>query len=262
MSGVTRDGWGAWRAHTPARVALGRSGVSLPTAEVLALSLAHAQARDAVHRPLDVAALAAAIGGAVAVASAAPDRATYLRRPDLGRTLSADSRLEPAPGCDLALVLADGLSPQAVQEHAPPLLAALRPMLERHGWRVAAPVVATQARVALGDAVAAALGARAAVVLIGERPGLSVPSSLGLYVTWAPVPGRSTDAERNCISNVRPEGLSYAAAAARLVWLLGAARARGLSGVALKDESDAAGLLADFNPGQGATSCVDDQSDE
>ena len=244
MSGVTRDGWGAWRAHTPARVALGRSGVSLPTSEVLALGLAHAQARDAVHRPLDVAALAQAVGGAVVVASAAPDRATYLRRPDLGRTLSAGSRLPAGPGCDLALVLADGLSPQAVQEHAPPLLAALRPLLERHGFHVAAPVIATQARVALGDAVAAALGTRAVAVLIGERPGLSVPSSLGVYVTWAPVPGRTTDAGRNCISNVRPEGLPYDAAAARLVWLLDAARTRGLTGVTLKDESGAPRLLS------------------
>lgn len=246
MSDVTRDGWGSWRQHTPARVALGRSGVSLPTSELLALALAHAQARDAVHRPLDVAALAAAVGGAVTVASAAPDRASYLRRPDLGRTLADESRLRlvGGAGCDLVLVLADGLSPQAVQEHAPPLLTALRPLLERHGFRVALPVIATQARVALGDAVAAAVGARAVAVLIGERPGLSVPSSLGVYLTWAPLPGRTTDAGRNCISNVRPEGLPYADAAARLAWLLVAARDRGLTGVALKDHSGVASLDA------------------
>ncbi len=190
--------------------------------------------------------LARAVGGAGAVESAAPDRASYLRRPDLGRTLSAASRLrlEVEAGCDLALVLADGLSPQAVQDHAPPLLAALRPLLERAGFRVAAPVIATQARVALGDEVAAAIGARAVAVLIGERPGLSVPSSLGVYVTWAPLPGRTTDAGRNCISNVRPEGLPYDAAAARLAWLLDAARRRGLTGVALKDDSGAASLDA------------------
>jgi len=247
MSDVTRDGWGAWRAHTPARIALGRSGVSLPTSEVLALALAHAQARDAVHRPLDVAALALAVGGGVVVESAAPDRAAYLRRPDLGRTLSPASRalLDAGDGCDLVLVLADGLSPQAVQDHAPPLLDVLRPLLG--GFRVV-PVIATQARVALGDEVAAAVGARAVAVLIGERPGLSVPSSLGIYVTWAPVPGRTTDAGRNCISNVRPEGLPYAEAAARLVWLLHAARARGMTGVALKDESGSAEGASAFPP--------------
>lgn len=244
MSDVTRDGWGAWRAHTPARIALGRSGVSLPTSEVLALALAHAQARDAVHHPLDAAALALAVGGAVVVESAAPDRAAYLRRPDLGRTLSPASRalLDAGEACDLALVLADGLSPRAVQDHAPPLLRLLRPLLL--DFRVAVPVIATQARVALGDAVAAAVGARAVAVLIGERPGLSVPSSLGIYVTWAPLPGRTTDAGRNCISNVRPEGLPYAEAAARLAWLLHAARARGMTGVALKDESEAVLRLA------------------
>ncbi len=236
-AGVVRDEWAEWRRFTPARIALGRAGASLPTAEVLALEVAHAQARDAVHHPLNTTALLAALGpDAVLVASAAPDRASYLRRPDLGRALAADSVLSRAE-CDVAFVLADGLSPAAVEAHGPALLAEVRARLEADGFALGPPVVATQARVALGDAVAAAMGARAVAVLIGERPGLSSPASLGVYLTWAPAPGRTTDADRNCVSNVWAEGQSVAEAARRLAWLLHAARARGVSGVALKDES-------------------------
>ena len=242
MNEIVADSWGGWRVHTSARIALGRTGVSLPTREVLKMAQAHAQARDAVHRPLDVAALLAAIGSEVVVVeSAAPDRATYLRRPDLGRELSASSaaRLAPMPGIDLVFVLADGLSPAAVLEQGPAVIAAATPALAAARFRVAC-VVATQARVALGDAVAQALGVPAVAVLIGERPGLSVPSSLGIYLTWHPQPGVTNDAARNCISNIQPNGLSAAAGAAKMVWLLAAARARGSSGVALKDESDGA----------------------
>ncbi len=247
MSEIVPDPWSGWRAHTPARIALGRTGVSLPTREVLAMAEAHAQARDAVHRPLDVAALVAALvvaalGEVAVVASAAPDRASYLRRPDLGRTLSEGSRLQPVADVDLVLVLADGLSPAAVLEQGPAVIAAATPMLRAAGFRFVC-VVATQARVALGDAVARALGVAAVAVLIGERPGLSVPSSLGIYVTWQPQPGVTNDAARNCISNIQPNGLDAASAAAKLVWLLTAARARGLSGVALKDESEGAPLI-------------------
>ncbi|PWW23573.1 ethanolamine ammonia-lyase light chain [Geodermatophilus normandii] len=228
------DPWAVLRSATRARVALGRAGDALPTARELEFRAAHAAARDAVHSPLDADRLRADLGGEVlVVASAATDRATYLQRPDLGRQLAGGTTL-PATGADLAVVLADGLSPRAVHAHGPGLAAAL---LERlPGWSVAPLVVATQARVALGDAVGAALGVRAVVVLIGERPGLSSADSLGVYLTWDPRPGR-VDSERNCVSNVRPpHGLSYAQAADTVAALLGAARELGASGVALKDE--------------------------
>ncbi len=228
------DPWAVLRAATRARVALGRAGDALPTARELEFRAAHAAARDAVHSPLDVDALRAALTGEVlTVASAAPDRATYLQRPDLGRQLAEGTAL-PRADADLAVVLADGLSPRAVSEHGPGLLAALRERLG--GWSLAPPVVATQARVALGDAVGEALGVRAVVVLIGERPGLSSADSLGVYLTWDPRPGR-VDSERNCVSNVRPpHGLSYAQAADTVAALLTAARELGASGVALKDD--------------------------
>lgn len=236
------------RRYTPARIGLGRAGPALPTREVLALALAHARARDAVHTPLDVAALEEALRAAGAaplavVRSAAPDRATYLARPDLGRRLSGDGRLPPpaAGAPPVAVLVADGLSALAVQRHAAPLLAALRARAPER-WAGVPVVIALQARVALGDAVGAALGARLVAVLIGERPGLSSPDSLGVYLTLDPRPGR-TDADRNCVSNVRPGGLGFEEAAARIDWLAGAALARGASGVLLKDESGAAPAL-------------------
>ena len=232
--GDSDDPWAVLRSATRARVALGRAGDALPTARELEFRAAHAAARDAVHSPLDVDRLRADAGGEVlVVASAAPDRATYLQRPDLGRLLAEGTAL-PRTGADLALVLADGLSPRAVQEHGPGLVAALRERLG--GWSLAPLVVATQARVALGDAVGEALGVRAVLVLIGERPGLSSADSLGVYLTWDPRSGRA-DSERNCVSNVRPpHGLSYAQAADTVAALLTAARELGASGVALKDE--------------------------
>ena len=243
--GVVHDDWGGWRRFTPARIALGRTGGSLPTAEVLALELAHAQARDAVHRPLDKPRLLAALGSeALLVSSAAGDRATYLRRPDLGRRLAAEA-IVPRRPCDLVFVLADGLSPAAVESHGPAVLTAAQGQLAPDLLSVGPVVVATQARVALGDAVAAAMGARAVAVLIGERPGLSSPASLGIYLTWAPSPGRTTDADRNCVSNIWAGGLSPEAAAATLAWLFRAARALGRTGVALKDESGGVARLTD-----------------
>ncbi len=243
-----RDPWHGLAALTPARVALGHTGPALPTARHLELQLAHARARDAVWHRLDAAALADALGAdgraVLRVRSAARDRREYLERPDLGRRLAdADAAAlaaHAAPGAagggwDVAFVVGDGLAALAAERHAPALLRLLRARLggDADGWRVAPVVVAEQARVALGDAVGAALGARMVAVLLGERPGMSAPDSLGVYVTWAPRPGR-TDAERNCVSNVRPEGLPYERAADTLAWLLRAARARRLTGVGLR----------------------------
>ena len=220
------------RSFTPARVALGRSGVSLPTAELLRFQLDHARARDAVYGELDPAAIAMPH---VLLRSNARDRATYLRRPDLGRTLLAASRAQLAPGdYDAAIVIADGLSAPAIHHHAVPLLEALLPRLA--DWRLAPLSVVLQGRVAIGDAIGEALGARMVVVLIGERPGLTSPDSLGIYLTWDPRPGR-TDAQRNCISNVRTEGIGYDLAAHKLHFLMSAARTRRLSGVALKEDA-------------------------
>lgn len=233
------DVWARLRQWTPARIGLGRVGESLPTRALLEFELAHARARDAVHAGFDAEGLAAelraaGLGEAVLVRSQARDRREYLLRPDLGRVLDEESRerLQRAGRAGgLALVVADGLSAVAAMRHAVPLLRAMRP---RGAGMV---VIAEQARVALGDAIGELLGAEAVLVLIGERPGLSSPDSLGAYLTWAPRVGR-TDAERNCISNIRPEGLPYAAAARRLRYLLGEVRRLRLSGVALKDDSD------------------------
>lgn len=236
-AGVQPDPWTALRRHTAARIALGRSGASLPTRELLAFGLAHAQARDAVHTPLDVAALRARLEhdgwNTIVVASRARDRAAYLARPDWGRRLTADSveALRARGGdCDLVFVIGDGLSSSAVQNHAPPLLRALRPLLG--DLRCADVVIATQARVALADEVGETLGARLAVMLIGERPGLSSPDSLGAYITYDPRIGR-TDEARNCVSNIRPQGLAYEQAALLIAAIVRAALQARLSGVAL-----------------------------
>jgi ethanolamine ammonia-lyase small subunit len=229
--------WRDLRRFTDARVALGRAGTAQPTAAHLDFQEAHARARDAVWSDLDT----AAFSGARVVASEAPDRRTYLLRPDLGRRLRHEDRAAlaatPRPGC-LALVIADGLCASGVAAQAPAVLDALRPALDAAGW-TSELVVARQARVALGDDIGEALGAAAVAVLIGERPGLSALDSMGIYITWAPRRGRS-DAERNCISNVRDAGLAPAEAAAKLLWLLNAARRLGATGVALKDEQPAA----------------------
>lgn len=235
---------GDLKALTPARVGLGRSGSALPTAALLDFTLDHARARDAVHAAFDTAGLAASLGALgldpVQVASLAPDRRDYLRRPDLGRTLDPDSRARLAgrarEACDLALVIADGLSPTAVHLHAAAVTAHLLPRLEESGIAVGQAVVASGARVALGDAIGEILNARVVAVLIGERPGLSAPDSLGAYLTFGPKVGRS-DAERNCVSNIHASGLSSTEAAFKVAWLIREALARGLTGVALKDES-------------------------
>jgi ethanolamine ammonia-lyase small subunit len=256
MSSPTLDSanpWAALRAHTPARIGLARRGVSLGTPVQLAFQLAHAQARDAVNQALDVPTLQAQVQAlglpSVTVHSAAADRPTYLKRPDLGRQLRADAQAQLAAhavvgGVDLAVVVADGLSALAVQRHAATFMGLLRDALG-HAWRWAPVVIVQQGRVAVGDPIGHALGAALVVVLIGERPGLSSPDSMGAYITWAPQPG-CTDAQRNCISNIRPEGLALRAGAQRLAWLLTQARSRQLTGVALKDESD--GEVAALNP--------------
>ena len=236
---VTDNPWQALRRHTQARIALGRSGVSLPTSKQLAFQLAHAQARDAVHLELDTQALAAREPGSIALHSAAATRAIYLQRPDLGRRLDDASRQRLAAssqGVDLALVACDGLSALAIERHAAPFLAALRERLALEAWTVSPLIFVAQGRVAVGDEVGELLQARAVLVLIGERPGLSSPDSLGLYLTWAPKVGLLDDS-RNCISNVRPEGMPYAQAAYRLHYLLSQAFARRMSGVGLKDET-------------------------
>jgi ethanolamine ammonia-lyase small subunit len=232
--------WLHLRRFTEARVGLGRAGTAQPTAAHLDFQEAHARARDAVWSALDVPALEASLARPLLrVRSAAADRREYLLRPDLGRRLAEGTVLPRAPG-SIALVIADGLCATGVQRHAPGVLELLIPALPLPTGPL---VVAEQARVALGDDIAEAMGAAAVVVLIGERPGLSATDSLGLYLTWAPRRGR-TDAKRNCISNIRPGGLSYADAAAKAAWLLRAAQGLGATGVALKDEMPAAALRA------------------
>lgn len=230
---------------TPARVALGRTGASLTTEEVLRFQLAHAEARDAVHVPLDREALAAQIAAlgckVLQVRTPATRRDIYLRRPDLGRRLEPESaecvdKLR-CDGVDIAIVVADGLSSRAVTNNAVPLLSRLIPKFVDAAFTLAPVVVAEGARVALGDEIAERLGARLALVLVGERPGLSSPDSLGAYLTYAPRPGL-TDAERNCVSNIRAGGLDVEAASLKLAWLVMKALAVGASGVLLKDESD------------------------
>jgi ethanolamine ammonia-lyase small subunit len=243
---VTQDPWSELRRLTSARLALGRVGSALPTAPHLAFQRAHAEARDAVHRALDVQTLESDLRGSglapLLLHSAAPDRATYLQRPDLGRRLSDESRQRlathsaQASGADVALVIADGLCARAIEDNALPLLEVLVPALRSQGLQIATPCLVRQARVALGDEVGEQLGARQVVVLIGERPGLSSPNSMGIYFTHAPCVGL-TDESRNCISNVRPEGLHAAEAAHRLLTLMLEARRLGYSGVQLKDES-------------------------
>ena len=235
--------WAELRRFTAARIALPRSGASLATAPLLEFRLAHARARDAVHAPFDTAQLCGALAPlglpVLSIASAAQDRQQYLMRPDLGRRLADDAAAllaaQVGSGYDVVFVVADGLSARAVTAHAEPLLSEVLPRLS--DWRIAPLVVARLGRVALGDVIANALNAEIAVMLIGERPGLSAPDSMGAYLTFAPTP-QTSDAERNCISNIRPEGLSYADAAMKLVHLLRTMRARRLSGVQLKDDAD------------------------
>jgi ethanolamine ammonia-lyase small subunit len=222
--------WARLREWTGARIALGRAGHSLPTRELLAFQLAHARARDAVDRTLDAYSLASALPGeSIILKSQAQDRAAYLRRPDLGRRLDAESANRVSRGeWDAAIIVADGLSALAAHRHAEPLIRALTAQLD--GWKIGPIFIVEQGRVAIGDEIGGLAEASLAVILIGERPGLSSPDSLGVYLTWSPRIGR-TDAERNCVSNIRTEGLDPALAAVRVAGLMRAAREKRVTGV-------------------------------
>ena len=245
------------RELTPARVALGLAGASLPTRALLAFSFDHARARDAVHAAFDTEGLMRGLAdlglAPIRVSSLAPGRKDYLARPDLGRRLDADSRASLAGhgrgAGQLAIILGDGLSPTAVNTHAASLLRKLLPLLAADGIKVAHAVVATSARVALGDEIGETLGARMTVMLIGERPGLSAADSLGVYLTFAPAIG-TTDEKRNCVSNIHGAGLGYDDAAAKIGWLIREGLARELTGIALKDESGQIGDSFIANSGE------------
>jgi ethanolamine ammonia-lyase small subunit len=245
------------RNLTPARVGLRQTGSSIATPELLNFQLAHARARDAVHAPLQPASLIAGLHSllksnqrsqseVLLLHSAAKNRQTYLQRPDLGRKLDRPSQLrlrdrnspqQHPPDQAIGIVIADGLSALAVERHAVPFIAELLPLIA--GLNIAPICLVEQARVAIGDEIAHTLGANLVIVLIGERPGLSSPDSLGAYITWQPHPGITSDAERNCISNIRAEGLSYPQAAARLLHYIREACSKRLTGVALKDPEPA-----------------------
>ena len=247
--------WLELRRLTPARIALGRTGTSMPTGAQLDFQFAHAQARDAVHLPFDHTGLSSQMAergrDSLLLHSAAPDRHSYLQRPDLGRRLSDESaqtlrdyaQANPG-GVDLAVVVADGLSALAVHKHTVPFLTRMEEQTHAEGWSLSPVILVEQGRVAVADEIGQLLGAKMVVILIGERPGLSSPDSLGLYFTYNPKVGL-TDAYRNCISNVRLEGLSYGMAAHRLLYLMREACRRQLSGVNLKDEAQVQTLESD-----------------
>ncbi|MGZ9712144.1 ethanolamine ammonia-lyase subunit EutC [Glaciimonas sp. GNP009] len=257
---VITNPWQLLRQFTSARIALGRAGISLPTAVQLDFQLAHARARDAVHQMLDTEKVAQALtdcgvsqqNACVTLSSVAQTRDSYLQRPDFGRKLSPSSHqiLEALSAplkdsttikthtsqrhVDLAFVIADGLSALAIEQNAATFLATLMPLLKAGNWSTAPFTIVRQGRVAIGDEIGELLGAKMVVVLIGERPGLSSPDSLGIYLTWQPHVGL-TDESRNCISNIRPAGLSYPDAAGKLHYLLSEAFSRQLTGISLKD---------------------------
>lgn len=251
----TPNPWLELRRLTPARIALGRTGTSLPTSAQLDFQFAHAQARDAVHLPFDHAAISEQLAAkgreSLHLHSAAADRDSYLQRPDKGRRLDEasaqtlrDYAAQHPGGVDVAIVVADGLSSLAVHRHTLPFLARMEELASAEGWTLSPVILVEQGRVAIADEVGELLGAKMSVILIGERPGLSSPDSLGLYFTYAPKVGLN-DAHRNCISNVRLEGLSYGMAAHRLLYLMREACKRGLSGVSLKDEAQLHSLESD-----------------
>lgn len=240
---IATDSWDFLKSFTSARIALGKSGQSVPTQPMLQFQLAHAQAKDAVYAPLDTNKLMARLQnlglGAIELQSQASHRNEYLKRPDLGRKLSENSKKNlqkiAAESCQLAIVIADGLSATAIQHHALPFLEKFVPLCNDADWKIAPVALVAQGRVAVGDETAFLLGAKMVAVLIGERPGLSSPDSMGIYFTYEPAPGL-TDESRNCISNIHANGLAYETAALKLFYLATRARELGLSGVGLKDE--------------------------
>ncbi len=252
------DPWSRLRVHTSARIGLGRVGDGLPTNQLLEFQMAHARARDSVHMPFEGENLAHDIADlglpVVQVHSRATNRAEFLQRPDYGRTLDDDSKArllslhknrvtddEAASECDVVFILADGLSARAVHENGADMLRQSRHLLD-DSWKIGPAVIANQARVALGDEIASRLKAKISIILIGERPGLSSADSLGAYLTWAPKPGCS-NAQRNCISNIRPAGFPVGDAARKLVYLMNEARKNSISGVLLKDNYSALHLV-------------------
>lgn len=247
------DPWIALRSFTQARIALGRAGHAVPTPALIDFQLAHAQARDAVHSPWDINRFEEQIrklGEDVLILDTpVSNRGDYLRRPDLGRALTVDSRMRleniKTEETDVALIVSNGLSSTAVERHGIALLQAITRQYRARQFRIAPVCLVANGRVALADEIGNLLAAKVAVIIVGERPGLSAADSLGIYLTYAPVPG-NIDAQRNCISNIRPpEGLGYEIASAKLLYLTEEAMRRGLSGVALKDEADGAGVIDD-----------------
>ncbi len=243
QNGARLDAWSDFRSLTAARIALGRAGGSVPTRELLDFGLAHARARDAVAMPFDATGMVRSLQSAGLQAellhSSVTTRDEYLRRPDLGRRLSDDSRekcavLAQTSSFDLSIIVSDGLSSRATV-HAQPIVISLYARMVSRGWTIAPVLVVPFARVAIQDEIGSALRARISLILLGERPGLGSPDSLGAYFVWGPKVGRS-DAERNCVSNIRPEGLPLDAAVATLEYLLTASRHLKLSGIGLKDE--------------------------
>ena len=244
---VKSDSWEALRQFTSARIALGRSGTSIPTKEGLAFKLAHAHARDAVHSSMDVELLRKNLElynlPVVTLQSKSENRQIYLQRPDLGRQLHSESQSELQEFVvlnDVCIIIADGLSANAINQHIPTLMKVLMQALQNSGLRVAPLCLVTQARVAIGDHIAQVLQSKLSVILIGERPGLSAADSVGAYITYNPVPGL-TDESRNCISNIRPDGLSFNEASAKIMYLILQAFQRKLSGIQLKDNEGLAG---------------------
>lgn len=244
---IIASSWESLKIHTKARIAIGRCGSSIPTKESLAFNLAHARAIDAVHVPLQKESVKNTLeeicdSQVLLIQSGATDRAVYLQRPDLGRTLSEDSirlikEAQKESAYDIALVVADGLSSVAIESNIYSLFSMLLPELKRRNYSLAPICVVEQGRVAVADSVAGLFNARMSIVFIGERPGLTSPDSMGIYITYAPVSG-TTDERRNCISNVRRDGLSYTAANSKLLYLVDESFRRKLSGVNLKDEQD------------------------
>ena len=251
---VHEDPWAKLRQFTNARIGLGRVGTSIPTAELLRFQLSHAQAIDAVHVPLDVEDLCQQFNDVLELSAYLPaqrlhsevqNRMEYLQRPDLGRRLNQTSinqlqTLRKNEPYDLAFVIADGLSSYAIANHACQFLAELLRSLEKETykkWNIAPLCIVEQGRVAVGDDVCETLNAKEVILLIGERPGLSSPDSMGLYLTWAAHRGYD-DSLRNCISNIRPEGLNYPLAVHKCLYLLKESFKNQLSGVDLKDRSD------------------------
>lgn len=241
---IEPNSWEFLKKLTSARIALGRAGISLPTKELLAFRLAHAQARDAVYSGIDKEKILAQLSKAgfdfFEIESKSASRNEYLKNPNTGRKLSDDSlvKLKQLPSSyDLCFIIADGLSATSVNEHAVEVITILFSKLKKLNWSIAPVLVAEQARVALSDEVGSTLKSEIVVMLIGERPGLSAPDSMGAYITYQPEPGL-TDERRNCVSNIRPEGLTYHFAAEKLFYLLTEMKTRKISGVQLKDRQD------------------------